>query len=435
MARAMGTDDALKGYEREIARLEKKIAEARMAPRVCTYDLRSRDRLGKGAGDSMGVNLMPRGPVMPVNSQLRSRLARRSADHEEEEDAQELLANKSDRRECSPELFASPAEVQWTPNVSFGVNRSAQAVAPREIYVSDDEAPRAAAATRANSRPEGEVVQLPRGYREMERTRNGKKDSQEPWRSEPEDFRRHSFVKPPKFDGKGCVESHLLQFKIAASRNQWTSSEKADFLKISLTGEASAVLKDMEEDITFEELSDKLKQCFGTLEQQEVFKIQLKARRRRKGESLSELMKDVRRLFLQAYPGQMNVLSLAIAKDAFIDALEDKELMIRVMEREPKSLEEAFKIAERMELYSRKVNAENGAESEGKMRNTSHKVRSTSSTDEDTIKTLLENQKTIQRQMSELMHQMQVSNSSANKERKVEESGGRDKGDEDRQML
>ena len=266
--------------------------------------------------------------------------------------------------------------------------------------------------------PEGEVVQLPRGYREMERTRNGKKDSQEPWRSEPEDFRRHSFVKPPKFDGKGCVESHLLQFKIAASRNQWTSSEKADFLKISLTGEASAVLKDMEEDITFEELSDKLKQCFGTLEQQEVFKIQLKARRRRKGESLSELMKDVRRLFLQAYPGQMNVLSLAIAKDAFIDALEDKELMIRVMEREPKSLEEAFKIAERMELYSRKVNAENGAESEGKMRNTSHKVRSTSSTDEDTIKTLLENQKTIQRQMSELMHQMQVSNSSANKERK-----------------
>ena len=48
----------------------------------------------------------------------------------------------------------------------------------------------------------------------------------------------------------------------------------------------------------------------------------------------------------------------AIAKDTFIDALGDKELTIHVMERELKSLEEAFKIAERMELYARKVKPE-----------------------------------------------------------------------------
>ena len=48
----------------------------------------------------------------------------------------------------------------------------------------------------------------------------------------------------------------------------------------------------------------------------------------------------------------------AIAKDAFIDALGDKKLDIRVLEREHKSLEKASKIAERMELYARKVKPE-----------------------------------------------------------------------------
>ena len=163
------------------------------------------------------------------------------------------------------------------------------------------------------------------------------------------------YVKPPKFDGRGCVESHLLQFQVAASRNRWNEEEKVDFLKISLTGDASAILKDVGE-VTYEELANKLKQCYGSLEQKEVFKIQLKARKRKKGETLAELMRDIRRLFIQAYPAQNDVLSTSVAKDAFIDALDDKELMIRVMEREPQTLDEAYKIAERMELYTKKVN-------------------------------------------------------------------------------
>ena len=45
-------------------------------------------------------------------------------------------------------------------------------------------------------------------------------------------------------------------------------------------------------------------------------------------------------------------------EDAFIGALWDKELTIRAMERETKSLKKAFKIAERMELYAKKVKPE-----------------------------------------------------------------------------
>ena len=78
------------------------------------------------------------------------------------------------------------------------------------------------------------------------------------------------------------------------------------------------------------------------------------------GELLTDLVKDIRRrrLFMLVYSGQCNTVADAIAKDAFIDALWDKELTIRAMEREPKFLEKAFKIAERMELYARKVKPE-----------------------------------------------------------------------------
>ena len=47
------------------------------------------------------------------------------------------------------------------------------------------------------------------------------------------------YIKPPRFDGKGCIEAHITQFNIVANRNKWTEEEKVDFMKISLSGEAS----------------------------------------------------------------------------------------------------------------------------------------------------------------------------------------------------
>ena len=141
------------------------------------------------------------------------------------------------------------------------------------------------------------------------------------------------YIKPPRFDGKGCIEAHITQFNIVANRNKWTEEEKVDFMKIFLSGEASGILKDIKEDVSFDELVQRLKARYGSLDQVEAYRVQLKSRRRRRGESLSDLMKDIRRLFMLAYPGPSNYLSDITAKDAFIDALDDRELMIRVMER------------------------------------------------------------------------------------------------------
>ena len=53
-------------------------------------------------------------------------------------------------------------------------------------------------------------------------------------------------------------------------------------------------------------------------------------------------MKDIRRLFVLVYSGQYTAMADDIAKDTFIGALGDEELTIRVMGREPKSLEETL---------------------------------------------------------------------------------------------
>ena len=210
------------------------------------------------------------------------------------------------------------------------------------------------------------------------------------------------FMKPPKFDGKGCIESHLMQFGIVASRNKWCEEEKVDYFKCSLTGDASHILKDVPDNISYQELINKLKQRYGSLDQIESFRVQLKARRRKPGESLSSLMQDIRRLFALAFPNPSGYMGDITAKDAFIDALEDRELMIRVLEREPKNLDEAFKITERMELYSKRTDNSEKTNYEQKTKGM-NKVRVATANEDSTIQIIMDTQKAMQQQMSSMM--------------------------------
>ena len=161
-----------------------------------------------------------------------------------------------------------------------------------------------------------------------------------------------TFIKPPKFEGRdACVESHISQFVIIARRNCWDAQEKADYIKCSLSGEANHILRDLSERASYEEVVARLRQRYGSLDQMEACRVGLKSRVRGLNETLSHLMKDIRSLFLQAYLGQSSMMSEIMARDAFVSALQDRDLILKVMEREPQTLDQAFKIAERMELY------------------------------------------------------------------------------------
>ena len=210
---------------------------------------------------------------------------------------------------------------------------------------------------------------------------------------------KRAFVKPPRFEGKdSCLESHLVQFEIAAKHNQWDDQEKADFLKCSLSGEASHMLRDLDDKATYDDVVSKLRQRYGSLEQIESYRMELKHRKRQPGETLSHLLQDIRRLFLLAYPGPQNYMTLITARDAFIDALDDRDLMIKVMEREPSSLDQAFKVAECLELYQK---IPGGREVELKTKPAS-KVRGTTSESDPLLQSIVETQKLMQRQLSVL---------------------------------
>lgn len=80
----------------------------------------------------------------------------------------------------------------------------------------------------------------------------------------------------------------------------------------------------------------------------EKYRCELRTRRRRPGESLQCLHQDVQRLASLAFQGPWNEAVDIIARDSFIDALND-ELSAKIREREPETLDKAAKIAVRLE--------------------------------------------------------------------------------------
>ena len=216
-----------------------------------------------------------------------------------------------------------------------------------------------------------------------------------------------SCIKPPKFEGKdACIESHLAQFEIIARRNGWNSLEKANYLKCTLVGEANHILRDLSDQASYKEVVSRLRQRYGSIDRMEACRVALKTRTRRPGESMSQLMKDICSLFLQAYPGPSNSLSEVMARDAFVNALQDRDLMIKVLKREPATLEQAYKIAERLELYR---SLPVGSEEDGNMKLTV-KVRHTKTLPDDKLlQSLAESQKALQKQIVALTKAFQNS--------------------------
>ena len=64
---------------------------------------------------------------------------------------------------------------------------------------------------------------------------------------------------------------------------------------------------------------------------------------------MQTVYQDVRRLVALAYPGQVGELIEIVARDAFLDALGDQSMRVRILEKEPANLDAALKIACRLE--------------------------------------------------------------------------------------
>jgi len=179
----------------------------------------------------------------------------------------------------------------------------------------------------------------------------------------------HKWMKPDKFDGSSSagatVETFLAQFGICAEYNGWSEADKGAQLKCCLKGSAGQLLWDTGKpsELTFEQLTAKLRQRFGSVDQEEKYIAELKSRRRRRNETLGELHQDLKRLMALAYPGEAtSKMGEIIARDYFITALDDRDLALKIAEKEARDLETAYRYAVRLEAYEKAADSQTGRE-------------------------------------------------------------------------
>ena len=166
--------------------------------------------------------------------------------------------------------------------------------------------------------------------------------------------KRVSAMKPPRFDGSASVDTFLIQFATCADYNGWTDEDKAANLKCNLSGPVGQLLWEAGDaaQLSYPQLVSKLRARYGSEGQKELFVAQLRARRRRSNESLAELYRDVKRLMSLAYSNSYgSELHEEISKSHFIAALGDRNLELKLREREPKDLDSTFALAVRLEAY------------------------------------------------------------------------------------
>jgi len=82
------------------------------------------------------------------------------------------------------------------------------------------------------------------------------------------------------------------------------------------------------------------------------YRAELKNRRRRLGESVQAVYKNIKRLMALGFTAQSGQLCEILGRDSFLDALWDTPLRIRVLDQQPKTLDETLCVVTRIEAYS-----------------------------------------------------------------------------------
>ena len=154
-------------------------------------------------------------------------------------------------------------------------------------------------------------------------------------------------VNPRPYDGTTSWRGYCSHFQRVSRMNGWTDGQKLDFLWVNLTGNALTYVENLspEQTVSYAALCQTLDERFGDCQLSEVFKSELRNRRRKDRESFQALAQDINRLVQRAYPeiGRQGVEELAIEK--FREALPDHEQRMAVFQSKAKTLDQAVKAA------------------------------------------------------------------------------------------
>ena len=163
---------------------------------------------------------------------------------------------------------------------------------------------------------------------------------------------RKEWLPVEKYDGTTSWQAFATRFELCSEYNGWGEIDKIAHLQACLKGGAEQILwEEGNKRWTFQQLFRKLERRFGSEGQANLYRAELNMRRREKGESLQSLSQDISRLVALSFAGPRSPHADILAIEAFLKALDDEEMAIKIRELEPVNLDAAFKHAQRLESY------------------------------------------------------------------------------------
>ena len=209
-------------------------------------------------------------------------------------------------------------------------------------------------------------------------------------------------LKPATYDGTGHWSDYKAHFDACAEINNWTEKEKGLYLAVSLRGQAQGVYGNLAKDsCKYDELAKALEERFAPPNQTELYRVQLKERRQRASETLTELGQDIWRLTNLTYATAPIDVRETLAKEQFIDCLHSSDMRLRIKQARPKSLNDAVRHAVELEAF---VKAEKKYEGVGFMRTTNQKEEERS-TNESDFKSLQDKLVNLQKMLEGMVKQ------------------------------
>jgi hypothetical protein len=134
-------------------------------------------------------------------------------------------------------------------------------------------------------------------------------------------------TKAHSYDGKNSWNDYMVHFETIANLNNGSGKIKAMKRIACMQDAALSTLGDINTNSppSYENLVSTLSKRFEPKNQMELYRNQMDARVRKKGESLPELVQDIKRLVRLAYPNAQQDVRDSLAYIAFRDALNDRD--------------------------------------------------------------------------------------------------------------
>ena len=161
-------------------------------------------------------------------------------------------------------------------------------------------------------------------------------------------------TKAHSYDGKNSWNDYMVHFETVANLNNWSGKIKAMKLIACMQDAALSTLGDINTNSppSYEDLVSTLSKRFEPKNQMELHRSQMDARVRKKGESLPELVQDIKRLVRLAYPNAQQDVRDSLAYRTFRDALNDRDLAFGLCQGNVDTIDEALNLALKYEAFN-----------------------------------------------------------------------------------